>query len=156
MLRRLIPKQRRRNLLVKFVKHRYWYLQGSNSLNVTDDMIPIEKITIFIAGWTYIISGAWREARWVIIGGAIFFVCRIFVKWFTGYFWHNSDGYEVETEWNKGKVPPGRAEVVNGDALALMIARYLRMDRKDLEKCWEEGGMPDPFQYPRREEKEDA
>ena len=50
-LRSKIPKLTRRKLISQYVKHRYWYNQGNSSLGVVDDMVPVEKVTILIAGW---------------------------------------------------------------------------------------------------------
>ena len=51
---------------------------------------------------------------------------RVVSRWAIGYFWHNSDGYDIESEWNKGKIPPGRVEIINIDELAKKVAKELK------------------------------
>lgn len=136
-LRQMLSKPARRRLIEGYIKHRYWYNQGSSSLGILDDMFPVEKAIIFVAGLSYIFSGEWVERLPIIIVGGILLAIRILGKWATGAFWHNSDGYDIETEWNRGKVPPGRAEVVNVEDLAIQIAKYVRLDGQSFKKVLE-------------------
>lgn len=101
----------RRRLIEIFVRHRYFYNQGNNTL-ATLSVIPIEKIAIIAASVKYLLGD--HISSWVIYTAAgAYLVYRVLVRWMIGYIWHRSDGYDIESEWNKGKVPPSRVEVIN-------------------------------------------
>lgn len=145
-VREKIPKVKRRRMIEGFVKHRYWYNQGSNALNTMDDLLPIEKVSIVLATWSGIIylfkQGIGLEIVLGVIGGAFLLFLRAFGKWAVGWFWHHNDGYDVETEWNTGKVPPQRVKICGFenetlDELAEAVAAKLAQREEEKEPCEE-------------------
>jgi hypothetical protein len=101
----------RRRLIEIFVRHRYFYNQGNNTMT-TLSVIPIEKIAIIAASVKYLLGD--HISSWLIYTAAgVYLVYRVLVRWVIGYIWHRSDGYDIETEWNKGKIPPSRVEIIN-------------------------------------------
>ena len=124
-LRKTISKKTRHWLIEQFVKHKYWYNQGNSSLSVFDDMVPLAMITMGCAALKYILSD-YIPLNIVYIVFGIFLVFRIFGKWYIGRFWHNNNGYDLETEWNKGKVPPSRVEVINTDEIVEKLIKRLK------------------------------
>lgn len=116
----------RRRLIEIFVRHRYFYNQGNNTL-ATLSVIPIEKIAIIAASVKYLLGD--HISSWVIYTAAgAYLVYRVLVRWMIGYIWHRSDGYDIESEWNKGKVPPSRVEVINWGDFHRVWARKLYED----------------------------
>jgi hypothetical protein len=101
----------RRRVIELFVRHRYFYNQGNNTMT-TLSVIPIEKIAIILAVAKYLL-GDHVDMKLVYAAAGAYFIWRIGLRWVIGYIWHRSDGYDIETEWNKGKVPPSRVEVIN-------------------------------------------
>lgn len=124
IIRRVIPKKTRNNLIKIFVKHRYWYAQGNNVLASTA-VISVEKIIIGIAAIKYITSE--EVPVWIIvIVLMVYFTWRILSRWSIGYFWEDNEGYDIEAEWNKVRVPPNRFYMVNIDELAKKVAEELK------------------------------
>lgn len=114
----------RRRLIAVFVRHRYFYNQGNNVL-ATTSIIAIEKVAIIMAAAKYVL-GDHVDTTLVYIAAGVYFTWRIVVRWLIGFYWHRSDGYDVETEWNRGKVPPSRVEMINCEELAAAIWRRIK------------------------------
>jgi hypothetical protein len=123
-----IPKRTRRNLIESFVKHRYWYNQGNSSFSWLDDAFPFQKFVV-LAGSVSGASFAFEHLRADLLLGvgvaAVVLGVRAGGKWLVGWFWHYNGGYDVETEWNSGKVPPQRVEIINVEELAEVVATKL-------------------------------
>jgi hypothetical protein len=111
-------------MLTRFVKHRYWLNQGNNVV-ASLPWPPLEKIAIVAAVAKYLLSGNVPDV-WILVSFVIYCVWRVGIRWFIGWFWHRNNGYDIETEWNKGKIAPGRMEIINVDELAEAVARRLR------------------------------
>jgi hypothetical protein len=124
-LRNKIPKTKRRQAIEGFVRHRYWYNQGSNSFNWLDDVFPFSKFVLLVgavSGTSFAFDKIRGDLIFGLVVATLALALRAFGKWFIGRFWHYNDGYDVETQWNKGKVPPQRVELINSEELAEQIA----------------------------------
>lgn len=125
LLREKFPKASRRHLIEFFVRHRYWFNQGNGAF-ASLPWPPVEKIAI-VAGVVKYLVGGQVSNWWILSCFVVYCVWRFGSRWFIGWFWHGSDGYDIETEWNRGKVPPSRVEVINVDELAQrVVAKILR------------------------------
>jgi len=114
----------KRWLLKTFVKHRYWLNQGNNAF-ASVSAIPIEKVAVVMAAGKYLLGD--HVDNWVLYGVfGLYCVWRFVSRWAVGWFWHRNNGYDIETEWNKGKIPPSRTEIINLDEIADAVARRLR------------------------------
>ena len=127
------PKASRRKLISSFIKHRYWFNQGSNTFAAAS-IVPFEKVALYAAAAKYLLGD--HVSPWLLYPAlGAYFVWRVCSRWLVGYLWHYSDGYDVETEWNRNKVPPSRVEMINSEELALKVARCLRCDKQHLVEC---------------------
>jgi hypothetical protein len=115
----MLSKLSRRRLIELFIKHRYLYNQGNNTLAQLA-VIPVEKIAIVAATAKYLI-GDHVSMTVIYIAGGTYLCYRVFIRWFIGFLWHKEDAYDLETEWNRGKVPPSRVEVINCEEIAKCI-----------------------------------
>jgi hypothetical protein len=120
----LLAKLSRRRMIEVFVRHRYFYNQGNNTL-ATLSVIPIEKIAIIAASVKYLLGDHISSGVIYTAAGA-YLVYRVLIRWGIGWLWHRSDGYDIESEWNKGKVPPSRVELINPEDIALAIEERRR------------------------------
>lgn len=124
-VRQHVPKLTRRKAIEGFVKHRYWYNQGNSSFAWLDDALPFQKFVVLmgtISGTSFAFEYIRDDIILGAVGATAILLVRAGLKWFTGRFWHYNDGYDIETQWNKGKVPPQRVELINADELAEQIA----------------------------------
>lgn len=103
-------------LISSFIRHRYWFNQGTNVMASTS-VLPLEKVAVVAGVGKYLFGDHVSPVLlYTVIGG--YFVWRLVSRWLIGWYWHRHDGYTVETNWNRGKIPPGRVEVINVDELA--------------------------------------
>jgi hypothetical protein len=120
----------KRWLLVKFVKHRYWFNQG-NTAFASMSVIQVEKLAVIMAAAKYLIGQ--DIPNWIVYAFfGVYCIWRFLSRWLVGWFWHHNNGYDIESEWNKGKMPPGRMEIINIDELSEAIVRKIK-DGKILE-----------------------
>ena len=120
----MMSKLSRRRLIELFIKHRYWYNQGSNVFAQVA-VIPLEKLAIVAATTKYFLGDHISNEVIYVLGG-IYLIWRVGARWLIGYIWHREDAYDLESEWNKGKVPPSRTEIINCRELACEIREELR------------------------------
>lgn len=111
----------KRWVLVQFVKHRYWFNQG-NSAFASVSAIPLEKVALVMAAGKYLLGES--VDNWILyVAFGVYCVWRFASRWAVGWYWHRNNGYDIETEWNRGKIPPGRVEIINIDELAEAIVK---------------------------------
>lgn len=115
----MLAKVTRRKLIELFVRHRYFYNQGNNTL-ATLSVIPIEKVAIVAGATKYLLGDHVSNELIYTLGGA-YLIYRVVIRWIIGFIWHRSDGYDIESEWNRGKVPPSRVEIINCDEIARCV-----------------------------------
>jgi hypothetical protein len=114
----------KRWVIVQFVKHRYWFNQGNNAF-ASVSAIPIEKVAVIMAAGKYLLGD--HVDTWIVyVVFGLYCVWRFLSRWAVGWFWHRNNGYDIETEWNKGKIPPSRSEIINVDEIAEAVARKLK------------------------------
>lgn len=130
-IRRHISKVKRHSLIERYVRWEYWYIQGLQVVSSFKLTSVVELLGI-IAFCKYFFGDP--PYAILIIVAVVWIPLRSWGYWALGRFWHDGDGYTIQTQWNKGKVPPGRTEVINADELALRIARYSRMGREEFDK----------------------
>jgi len=87
-------------------------------------VLPLEKLAIGAAALKYLFGEHVSPVVLYSLLG-IYFVWRLMSRWLIGWFWHHSDGYTAETNWNKGKVPPIRAEIINVDEVIEGVVKTL-------------------------------
>lgn len=116
-----ISKQRGTGLITWFVRNRYFFEQGGSVIRVFDQF-SIVNILAGVAFFELVRDLTWRS----VLGGGL--VCAYYLasaiwRWTLGKVWHECDGYTVETEWNRDKVPPGRVMVVSSKDQPVVV-RY--------------------------------
>ena len=124
LLRNKFPKATRRRMICWFVKHRYWLNQGNSSV-ASLPWPPLEKMAVVGAVAKYLL-GDHINNWWILVGFGVYCIWRFGIRWVIGWAWHGNNGYDIETEWNRGKVPPSRVEVINVDELAQRVAKLIR------------------------------
>ena len=129
-IKHVLSRLNRRKLLDLFVRHRYLLNQGNNVV-ASLPWPPIEKVAIVAAAAKYLLGDRIPDVV-IIVMFLVYCVFRVALRYGIGYLWHRDDGYSIETLWNRGKVPPGRVEIINIDELAIRTACYMRMDREGL------------------------
>uniref|UniRef100_A0A6M3LGL1 Uncharacterized protein n=1 Tax=viral metagenome TaxID=1070528 RepID=A0A6M3LGL1_9ZZZZ len=121
-LRRKLSKQTRHKFIELFVKHRYWYEQG-HVVTAGFKIVTLMEILGVVAFCKYMFGDL--PIGVFVFCGLVWFPVRTLVYWLIGKFWHDNGGYKIQTDWNMGKVPVGRVEVVNLEELAALIVERL-------------------------------
>jgi len=142
LARTILAKQTRASLINRFVSWEYWYKQGLQVV-ASFKLTSVVEILAVIAFVKYMMSGlsSLQITQYIIAGilcGLAWICLRTWFYWTIGRFWHNNNGYGIQTKWNIGKVPPGRAEVVNAELIALLIAKYSKLSIGELDELIEQ------------------
>jgi hypothetical protein len=125
----------KRQVLTVFIRHRYWFQQGNNVF-ASLPWPPIEKAAIVAATVKYLFGSNIPDI-WIGSAFIVYCVWRFMSRWMIGWFWHRNNGYDLETVWNRGKVPPSRVEIINPEAVAHAVRMELRNDEIRLNTPWD-------------------
>lgn len=122
-IRKRVPKQRRRDLIVAFVHHKGWYDQGTRIM-ASLRLVEITDVAILMGIFKYLF-GENLSMWWVGLFGVVYYAARTYAHWWLGRFWEHNKGWDIHATWNAKRVEPGRQVIVNVDELADAVAGRL-------------------------------
>lgn len=92
------------------MKHKFLYQQGTNTV-AAFRVISFEKIVAGVACIKIIFGEI--NPWWIGSLALGYYIVRTIIHWMIGYFWEETNGYEIESEWNKDRIPPTRVYVMD-------------------------------------------